>query len=156
MWDRKGSYIQRVFVNLFVSFTLAVAFLSSASFAFAEEMYYSMGQKYMAEENYEMAVLAFENAVKQSPDSPEAHNALGEAYVGLLKFEDALKHFEKAIELKDDYTQAKKNHRRTMMSVERYKPMKAPKLNRWQRFAVLGGVTAAVALVIALIIYNYG
>jgi len=117
-------------------------------------MYYSMGQKYMEEGDFDIAILAFEKAVELAPDWPEAHNALGEAYVQLLKFEDAVSEFDKALELRNDYTQANVNRRRAMMSVERYEPMKGSRLNRWHKFAILGGLTAAIALIAALVVYS--
>jgi tetratricopeptide (TPR) repeat protein len=144
------------FVSIIVFTCAAIALLNIPSFpAFATsaEMYYAMGQKYMEEGNFDMAALAFEEAVKLVPDWPEAHNALGEAYVQLLRFEDAVAEFDKAIELKNDYTEARTNRRRTIMSVERYKPMKGSRLSRWHKFAILGGITAIVALTSALIVY---
>jgi tetratricopeptide (TPR) repeat protein len=96
---------------------------------------------------------AFEKAVELSPDWPEARNALGEAYVQLLRFEDAVAEFDKALELKHDYARAKINRRRTMMSVERYKPVEGSRLNRWHKFAILGGITAAITLISALALY---
>lgn len=139
-----------------IVFTCVIALLSVLPFtasASSAEMYYSMGQRYVEQGNFDMAALAFENAVKLAPDWPEAHNSLGEVYVQLLKFEDALAEFDKAIQLKDDYTKAKINHRRTMMSVERYKPMKGSRLKRWHKFAILGGITVVIAFTSALAVY---
>ncbi len=137
-------------------FTCVIALLnisSSPAFASNAEMYYSMGQKYTEKGNFDMAALAFENAVKLSPEWPEAHNALGEVYVQLLRFEDAVAEFDKAIELKNNYTQARANRRRTMMSVERYTPMKGSRLRRWHRFAILSGIAAVIACTAALVVY---
>jgi len=120
------------------------------------EMYYSMGQRYAAEDDFDMAILAFEKAVGSSPDWPEAHNALGEAYIKLLRFEDALAEFDKALELKEDYIQADMNRRRTMIAVKQYKPMEGSRLKRWHKVAILGGITATIAVISALIIYSTG
>jgi len=100
-----------------------------------------------------MAALAFENAVKLAPSWPEAHNALGEIYVQLLRFEEAVASFDKAIELTSDYTKAKSNRRRAIMSVERYKPMEGSKLKSWHKFAILGAITAAVSITVALVVH---
>ena len=140
-------------IIVFICIVVHHSILLSSASASGAEMYYSMGQKYVEEGNFDMAALAFENAVKLAPDWPEAHNALGEAYVQLLRFDDAVAEFDKAVELKDDYTKAKINRRRTMMSLERYKPMKGSRLRRWHRFAILGGVTAVLALTAALVVY---
>lgn len=137
-------------VFIFAIFLLSISSSASASSA---EMYYSIGQKYMEKSDFDMAALAFEKAVELAPGWPEVHNALGEAYVQLLRFEDAVAQFDKAIELKQDYAQAKVNRRRTMMSVERYKPMRGSRLSRWHKFAILAGITAVITLVSALVVY---
>jgi hypothetical protein len=75
------------------------------------------------------------------------------AYVHLLRFKEAVEHFNRAIELKPDYSEAKINLRRTMMSVERYEPMEKSRLNTWQKASILGGVTVTIAFLTALIVY---
>lgn len=152
MWARKKLYLRRASVTFVFAIILLSTSSSSAS-ASGSEMYYSMGQKYMEEGGFDMAALAFEKAVELSPDWPEARNALGEAYVQLLRFEDAVAEFDKALELKHDYARARINRRRTMMSVERYKPVEGSRLNRWHKFAILGGITAAIALISALVVH---
>jgi len=152
--NRKAAAVDSVMVLAF-----AIAFLSltlSPAFAFDAETYYSMGQKYVEKGNFDMAVLAFEKAVELAPDWAEAHNALGEIYVELLRFENAVAEFDKAIRLKSDYTQAKLNRRRTMMSLERYKPMEGSRLSNRQRITILGAVTAAIAVIAALIVHSLG
>jgi type IV pilus assembly protein PilF len=142
--------------TLIIVHTCVIALLSilpSPASASNTEMYYSMGQKYMGKGDFDMAALAFEKVVKLAPDWPEGYNALGEAYVKLLRFDDAVASFDKAIELKSDYTKAKINRRRAIMSVERYKPMKGSRLRPWHKYAILGGITAAVALTVSLIVY---
>ena len=62
--------------------------------------------------------------------------------------------FDKAIELKEDYTQADMNRRRTMMALKQYKPVEGSRLRRWHKAVILGGVTAVIALVSALIILS--
>ena len=135
-----------------LAFAVVLPGVPSVSASVAE-MYYSMGQKYMEKGNFDMAALSLEKAVELAPEWPEAHNALGEAYVQIFRFEDAVAEFDKAIKLKSDYTQAKRNLRRTMMSVERYKPVKGSSLNRWHKTFILGGITIAVAAVVALAVY---
>ena len=151
MWDRRKLHLRRRFAAF--AFAIFLSVLSLSASASGAEMYYSMGQKYIEEGKFDVAALAFEKAVELSPDWPEAHNALGEAYARLLRFEDAVTEFDKALELRPDYAQAKRNRRRTMMSVERYKPMSGSRLNPWHKIAILGGVTAAIALISALVVY---
>jgi len=145
-----SSFTLTIAIICFIAFLGILPFHASASNA---EMYYSMGQKYMEEGNFDMAALAFENAVKLAPSWPEAHNALGEVYVQLLRFEEAVASFDKAIELTSDYTKAKSNRRRAIMSVERYKPMEGSKLKSWHKFAILGAITAAVSITVALVVH---
>jgi lipoprotein NlpI len=155
MRDQKKLYPESIFAGLGMVFIFAIFLLSISSSASdsSAEMYYSMGQEYMEKSEFDMAVLAFERAVDLASGWPEAHNALGEAYIQLLRFEDALVQFDKALELKKDYTQAKINRRRTMTSVERYKPMRGSRLSRWHKFAILAGITAVITLVSALVVY---
>lgn len=137
-------------------FIFAIAFLSALSppaSASSAEMYYSMGQKYMEKGDFDMAALGFGKAVELAPNWPEAHNALGMAYVEILRFRDAVDHFNKAIALKPDYNEARINRRKAMTSVERYEPMKKSRLSRWHKAAILGGVTATIALISAIIVY---
>ena len=159
MWDReklhpKDAAFASVIVLTFAAILLGVSSLPIS--AAGAEMYYSIGQKYVEEDNFDMAVLAFERAVELSPEWPEAHNALGEAYAKLLRFEDAVAEFDKALELKQDYVQAEKNRRKAMTSVKRYAPMEGSRLKRWHKVAILGGITAAIALISALIVYSVG
>lgn len=156
MRDQKKLHPTRASVASAMVFTFAIALLgasSSPASASGAEMYYSMGQGYMEKGDFDIAALAFEKAVELAPDWPEAYNALGEAYVQLLRFEDAVAEFDKALELRHDYTQAKINRRRTMMSVERYEPMKGSKLNRWHKVAILSGITVAITLISALVVH---
>ncbi len=159
MWDREKLHPRvAVFASVMVLvFIVVLPGVSSSSAPSASaEMYYAMGQKYAAEEDFDMAVIAFEKAVGLSPDWPEAHNALGEAYVKLLRFEDALAEFDRALELRQDYAEADKNRRRAMISVERYEPMKSSRLERWHKVSILGGIIAVIALVSALVVYSVG
>ncbi|MBD3184787.1 tetratricopeptide repeat protein [Candidatus Poribacteria bacterium] len=145
-----------IFHIVFLNFSIILLLILSPyiTYGTTHEMYYSMGQKYMDQNKYDLAVLAFKQATEMAPDWPEAHNALGEAYIQLLKFEEALAEFDKALELNPDYIDASINRRRAMMSFERYKPIGASRLKRWQKGAILGGITISIAVVFALIIYS--
>lgn len=159
MWNREK--IQPKNAILSWAIILAVAsilpgIVSSPVSAASAEMYYSIGQKYATQGNFDMAVVAFEKAVKLSPGWPEAHNALGEAYVKLLRFEEAVAEFDRALNLKPDYTQAERNRRSATRSVQRYEPMKGSRLKRWHKVAIIGGITAAIALISALVVHSAG
>lgn len=155
MWNRKKLHLNRsVFTSGIIIVFVAIFSGISPVSADSAEMYYSMGQEYMEKGDFDMAVIAFEKTVELSPNSPEAHNALGEAYVKLLRFEDAAAEFDNALELKQDYSQAERNRRRTAIAVERYEPVKGSRLKRWHKVAILGGITAVIALVSALIVQS--
>ena len=159
MRDQERLHPRNVLVELAIVLTFSIAlFSTSSSLASSStaQMYYSMGQEYMVKGDFDLAVLALGKAVELAPDWPEAHNALGEAYVQLLRFADGLAEFEKALELKQDYTRAKMNRRRTKLSVERYEPVSGSRLSHWHKFAILGGVTAVITLTIALVAHFSG
>ena len=154
MRDQERLHPRNVLVELAIVLTFSIAlFSTSSSLASSStaQMYYSMGQEYMVKGDFDLAVLALGKTVELAPDWPEAHNALGEAYVQLLRFADGLAEFDRALELKQDYTRAKINRRRTMLSVERYEPVSGSRLGLWHKFAILGGLTAVITLAIALV-----
>lgn len=157
MWDWKKLHLRNAVFASIIALTFMVILpgvsASSAPSASAE-MYYSMGRGYAVKDDFDMAVVAFEKAVASSLDWPEAHNALGEAYAKLLRFEDALAEFDKALELKKDYMEADMNRRRAMIAVKQYKPMQGSRLRPWHKVAILGIVTAAVAVISAIIVYS--
>lgn len=67
--------------------------------------YYDLGSKYLTEESYDEAVIAFTNAIEIDEKQPEAYTGRGDAYVGCAKEaiteekkEDAVEFYEKAVE----------------------------------------------------------
>ncbi|MBQ9991582.1 MAG: tetratricopeptide repeat protein [Lachnospiraceae bacterium] len=69
-----------------------------------------LGNKYLAEMNYEEAVVAFHTAIEIEPMSAEAYLGLADAYVGMGDPESALATLEKGYELtKDQRLSAKIN-----------------------------------------------
>ena len=159
MWDPEKIHPKNIAFVSVVVLTFAAILLGSSSppvSAAGAEMYYSMGQEYVEKDNFDMAVLAFERAVELSPEWPEAHNSLGEAYAKLLRFEDALGEFDRALELKQDYVQAEKNRRRAMTAIKQYTPMESSRVKSWHKVAILGGITAAIAIISALVVLSVG
>ena len=75
---------------------------------------YDLGIKYLMEENYEGAILAFTTAIKIDPKMPEVYIGRGDAYIGLSSIEGteetdknayrdfALEDYMAAIAIKDD------------------------------------------------------
>jgi tetratricopeptide (TPR) repeat protein len=130
-------------------------FILSVSYSIADEnsaeLYYSMGQKYLDEGKFELAVLSLKNAVQMKPDWAEAHNALGMAYYQLFRFNEAIIEFDRAIQYKPYYTEAKINKNRTMRSLERYEPEKRG-LGIWAKLAIVIGAITLVATSIFIIL----
>lgn len=130
----------RLACKLFIlSFLFFLIFSNYALSQSSAEMYYSLGQKYMEQGKFGLAVLSFKKAVELSPDWAEAYNSLGMAYYQLFEFDDAIKQFEKAIELNPYYTEAKINKNRALRSIDRYKPVKGG-FKLWHRLAIISGV----------------
>jgi len=69
----------------------------------------NVGEAYMGEGNYTLALKEFLKAQELYPDDPILQNDLGLAYMGKEKLEIALEHFKKAIQLAPDYAPAKNN-----------------------------------------------
>lgn len=61
-----------------------------------------LGNKYLDEFNYEMAIATFEEAIEIDPMSVEAYVGLAYAYIGMNDFESALEWAEKGYEMTGD------------------------------------------------------
>jgi lipoprotein NlpI len=143
--------IHKLLIINIVSIIFALCFSSLALPESSAEMYYSLGQKYMEQSKFELAVLSFKKAIELSPNWAEAYNSLGMSYYQLFKFDDAIKQFDKAVELDQYYTEAKINRSRAMRSVDRYKPVKGRGFKLWHKFAIVGGILA-IGVTTALLI----
>jgi tetratricopeptide (TPR) repeat protein len=143
-------HIFKVLMVCAISIAIVLS-ISPFSFAQSAEMYYSLGQKYTEEGNFDLASLSLKKAVELSPDWAEAHNALGMAYFQLFKFNDAIAQFNKAIELKPYYTEAKINLNRTKNAVERYTPIKTVKITLWSKIAIVSSAIAVIVITSILI-----
>ena len=63
---------------------------------FAEQM--DLGNRYLLEQDYEAAVLAFGKAIEIDPRQAESYRKMAEAYVGLGDYENAILTLEKGYE----------------------------------------------------------
>lgn len=63
-----------------------------------------LGEAYLAEGRYTMALKELLTAEKMYDQDPFLHNALGITYMAKARLPSAISHFEKAIEIKPDYT----------------------------------------------------
>ncbi len=100
----KGGVILRkkwvIFLTVFI-LSLLVA-CSQQTIAEQIEEKLNLGNKYLSENNYEEAVLAFEEAIEIDPMTTEAYIGLSQAYVFLGKYEEAEAALLKGIEVVDD------------------------------------------------------
>jgi lipoprotein NlpI len=147
-----ANQIRKFLILNIISVIFALCFSNLALSESSAEMYFSLGQKYVEQSKFELAVLSFKKAIELSPNWAEAYNSLGMAYYQLFKFDDAIKQFDKAVELDQYYTEAKINRSRAMRSVDRYKPVKGG-FKLWHKFAIASGVMV-LAVATALLIAN--
>lgn len=70
--------------------------------AFAEQM--SLGERYLLEQNYEEAVIAFQMAIEIDPKNADSYLKLSEAYAGVGDYENAVSALEKG------YVQTQNEH----------------------------------------------
>lgn len=61
--------------------------------------YLTLGNKYLLEENYEQAVVAFMAVIEIEPRNIEANTALGDIYVKTKEYEKAIEYYEKVCEI---------------------------------------------------------
>lgn len=145
MWIRKYNLLLTVFLIFILSVSYSISDETSA------ELYYSMGQKYLDEGKFELAVLSLKKAVQMKPNWAEAHNALGMAYYQLFRFDEAIIEFDKAIHYEPYYTEAKINKNRAMRSLTRYAPEKRG-LGIWAKLAIVVGTITLIATSVFIIL----
>ena len=68
-----------------------------------------LGEAYMTEENYTMALRELLRAKQLYPDDPYLQNSLGLTYMARGRLETAVIHFKRAVELNPDYSPARNN-----------------------------------------------
>jgi tetratricopeptide (TPR) repeat protein len=71
----------------------------------AEACFYK-GGRYMTEDRFIDAIVAYKKAIALKPDSPGAYLRMGLAYENLKQYSEALAAYKKAIELKQDFPAA--------------------------------------------------
>ena len=65
--------------------------------------YSARGEVYLSANNFDRAIIDFNNSIIMGMRLPEAHNALGSAYHGKGDSDNAVANFNEAIRLKSDY-----------------------------------------------------
>jgi type IV pilus biogenesis/stability protein PilW len=79
-----------------------------------------LGEAYMAQGDYRMALKELLKAVELTPADPHVHNDLGLAYLALQKPELGLGHFKKAVEIQPDYAAALNNLGTAYLALEKW------------------------------------
>ena len=74
-------------------------YISGASSTARYDKLLNLGNKYLLEENYEQAIIAFDKAIKIEPKSVDARLGLAKAYVAVDRTDDAVAVLEEAIEI---------------------------------------------------------
>lgn len=79
-----------------------------------------LGEAYMAEGNYAMALRELLRAKELSPNDPYLHNSLGLTYMARGRHQTAVSHFKRAVELNPNYAPAKNNLGSAYISMEEW------------------------------------
>ena len=70
---------------------------------------WALAEEYLANRQYEQALIEFDGILKEDSEDFEAYNGIGFAKIQLAKHEEAIASFKKAIEINPQYTQAYDN-----------------------------------------------
>lgn len=97
--ENKKVFIGIIAVILALVIGTVVAYSSFFSPEAKYEKYLELGQKYLLEENYEEAVVAFARAIEIDPKRVEAYEKIADAYIGLGDEEKALEYLNKGYEM---------------------------------------------------------
>ncbi len=92
MKEKKIRNIIVIAAALVVSAILSVAFIKLARQQHVQSLYakqMDLGSRYLAEQNYQEAIIAFGKAIEIDPKQAEAYLKLGEAYSGIDEYEKA-------------------------------------------------------------------
>lgn len=68
------------------------------SYPTPEKAYYNLGDLYLRDKNYDLAIMHFQKAVEKKPRFAMGYRGMGYAYAEMGKQDLALEHFKKAIE----------------------------------------------------------
>jgi Tfp pilus assembly protein PilF len=79
-----------------------------------------LGEAYLGERNYTMALSEFLKAEKLDPDDPILQQDLGIAYMAKDDLETAVLHFKKALEIDPDYAEATNNLGAAYLAMEKW------------------------------------
>lgn len=79
-----------------------------------------LGEAYLAEGNYTMALRELRRAKEINPDDPFLHNSLGLTYMARGRHETALSHFKEAVALNPDYSPARNNLGSAYIALEQW------------------------------------
>lgn len=95
-----------VLATAFTLQTVALANLGDIDEDELENPVIGLGKEELQVENWEGAIVQFEKALENTPNSADLHNFLGYAYRKLGNIEVALKHYDKALAIDPDHVGA--------------------------------------------------
>lgn len=90
-----GAVVATIIVLLGAIISYSAFFSPEAKY----DKYLELGRKYLLEENYEEAIVAFAKAIEIDPKRVEAYEKIADAYIGLGDEEKALEYLNKGYEL---------------------------------------------------------
>jgi tetratricopeptide (TPR) repeat protein len=103
---------------VFAGVAILVLFLSGCG---KDVHYYiEMGNEAVRGGDFQQAILHFEKAVEEYPESYEAHNSLGAALSAMGNLSRAVEHFSIAVALKDDFLEGYYNLGRALTGMGRF------------------------------------
>jgi Tfp pilus assembly protein PilF len=80
----------------------------------------NLGEAYLMEQNYTLALKEFFKAESLNPDDPYLQNDIGLAFYYKEKYDEAILHYKKALDLKSDYAPAMNNLGNAYMAQQRW------------------------------------
>lgn len=70
------------------------------------EAFYNLGLAYRGVNQASMAMTAYKEAIRLSPDDPDTHQNIANTYLDMKNYQKAIEHYKKAIELKPGFQKA--------------------------------------------------
>lgn len=104
----KNKYIFLILMIFIVGIGAAFLVFNNPTNKLARQL--ELGKKYFLEQNYEQAIIAFQNVIEIDPNNVEAYNSLVDIYLAQGNYEDARTLLNQGVEI----TQNEELHRRNM------------------------------------------
>ncbi|OGL49166.1 MAG: hypothetical protein A2161_13875 [Candidatus Schekmanbacteria bacterium RBG_13_48_7] len=94
------------FMSILIIFIGTMSVLFAADIPFYAEEHLQKGNEYFTQQEYDLAVREYKDAILFAPEYSEAYFRLGYVYMVQNNFAEATKNLEKAVELRNNYMEA--------------------------------------------------